>query len=212
MHDPPAMGSESQIGYRVALGLIFAGVVLSGLPHRLRADRAGGRMSLRGDPPWFWGLMTLVVPPLALVSLAFLIQPGWVDFAQLSLASGLRWLGVPFGLAGLALFAWMFRHLGLNVTSSATPRCNATLVTTGPYRWIRHPMYSAALLLAVAATLLTASVVIGIAGAAMFALLAARSRLEEQQLVAKFGEAYQVYQRGTGRFVPRSRRDGARAR
>jgi protein-S-isoprenylcysteine O-methyltransferase Ste14 len=64
-------------------------------------------------------------------------------------------------------------------------------------------MYSAALLLGAAATLLVANTIMFVGGIAMFALLAARSRIEEERLVAKFGEAYRVYQRGTGRFMPR---------
>jgi protein-S-isoprenylcysteine O-methyltransferase Ste14 len=112
-------------------------------------------------------------------------------------------LGVPLALAGIGLFAWMFRHLGLNVTSTSMPRDSAKLVTSGPYRWIRHPMYSAALILVLAATLLTSNVVVLVGGITMFVLLAARSRLEEQRLIEKFGEAYRDYQHHTGRFVPR---------
>jgi protein-S-isoprenylcysteine O-methyltransferase Ste14 len=89
------------------------------------------------------------------------------------------------------------------VTSTSMPRSQASLVTTGPYRWIRHPMYSAALILVMAASLLTANLVVVIGGLAMFALLAARSRIEEQRLIAKFGEAYRGYQGRTGRFLPR---------
>ena len=83
------------------------------------------------------------------------------------------------------------------------PREQATLVTTGPYRWIRHPMYTAALTLGVAATLITANAVMAIGGLGMFALLAARSRTEERRLIEKFGDAYRDYQRRTGRFLPR---------
>jgi protein-S-isoprenylcysteine O-methyltransferase Ste14 len=106
-------------------------------------------------------------------------------------------------MCGLGLFGWMFRHLGLNVTSTSMPRATATLVTTGPYRWVRHPMYSAALVLLVAATLLTANWVVAAGGTVAIALLVARSRVEEQRLVEKFGEAYREYQRSTGRFLPR---------
>src|SRR5690606_25515322 len=123
--------------------------------------------------------------------------------ASIDLPAGLRQLGAPVALAGIGLFAWMFRHLGLNVTSTSMPREGATLVTTGPYRWIRHPMYSATFLLIAAATLLTANIVMAIGGFAMFALLVARSRVEERRLVAKFGASYLEYQRRTGRFVPR---------
>jgi protein-S-isoprenylcysteine O-methyltransferase Ste14 len=83
------------------------------------------------------------------------------------------------------------------------PRTNATLVTSGPYRWMRHPMYTAALVLVIATTFLTASAIVGIGGVVMFALLAARSRIEERRLVEKFGDAYRDYQKRTGRFLPR---------
>jgi protein-S-isoprenylcysteine O-methyltransferase Ste14 len=197
------MGFDPETICRMALGLMLVGAGFIGVPHRLRADRVGGRMSPRVDPRWFWILMGLVGPPGALTCLAFLIEPRWVDFARIDVPWWLRLTGAPVGLAGLALFAWMFRHLGLNATSTSMPRASGTLVTTGPYRWIRHPMYLAALILLVAAMLLTANVVVGLGGIPMFALLAARSRLEEQRLREKFGDAYRDYQARTGRFLPR---------
>jgi protein-S-isoprenylcysteine O-methyltransferase Ste14 len=197
---------DPETACRVTLGSIILIAAAIGIPFRLRADRAGGRVSPRVDPPWFWIVMGVAGPPLALACFAILIQPRWVDFALLDLPSWLRLMGAPVALAGLALFGWMFRHLGLNVTSTSMPRSNATLVTSGPYRWIRHPMYSAALLLVAAAALLTANIIVAIGGCTMFALLAARSRIEEQRLVEKFGEAYRVYQCQTGRFLPRGPR------
>lgn len=197
------MPLETETVARVALGLIIVGLVAIGIPHRLRADRAGGRVSPRVDPPWFWFVMAIAGPPMLLACVAFLLQPRRIDFAQIEMAAWLRLLGVPIGLVGVALFGWMFRHLGMNVTSTSMPRTNATLVTSGPYRWMRHPMYTAALLLAVATTLLTASAIVGVGGLVMFALLAARSRLEERRLVEKFGDAYRDYQKRTGRFLPR---------
>jgi protein-S-isoprenylcysteine O-methyltransferase Ste14 len=194
---------DSETPQRIMLGLLIVGVVVIGIPYRLRADRAGGRVSVRGDPVWFWIIMAFVGPPVALTCLAYLIQPRWVDFGAVSTPEWTRLIGAPTGLIGLLLFSWMFRHLGLNVTSTSMPRINATLVTTGPYHWIRHPMYSAALLLVAAASLLTANVVVMIGGLAMFALLAARSNVEERRLVEKFGDAYRHYQQRTGRFLPR---------
>src|SRR3954470_7028439 len=188
---------------RIALGAIMVGAVCIGLPHRIRADRAGGRVSLRVDPKWFWILMAIAGPPVALAGIGFLIEPRWIDFARVDLPWGVRLLGAPLGIASLALFGWMFHHLGLNVTPTSMPRATARLVTTGPYRWVRHPMYTAALSLTVATSLLTANLVVAMGAAGMFALLAARSRTEERRLVEKFGTAYRDYQSRTGRFLPR---------
>ena len=197
----PAMNPETIC--RVLLGLMFVGVGCIGVPHRLRADRAGGRVSRRVDPLWFWILMLMAGPLVALGCLAFLLEPRWIDFARVDLPPWVRYLGAPVGVAGAGLFLAMFRHLGLNVTSTSMPRASATLVTSGPYRWIRHPMYTAALILVVASALLTASLMVAIGGVAMFALLAARSQVEERRLVEKFGDDYRAYQRRTGRFLPR---------
>jgi protein-S-isoprenylcysteine O-methyltransferase Ste14 len=197
------MPSDPETGWRVALGVMMVGAACIGVPHRLRADRAGGKVSRRVDPRWFWWLMALAGPPLAGTCIAFLIDPRWVEFGRVALPPAVRLLGVPAALAGLGLFGWMFRHLGLNVTPTSMPRATARLVTSGPYRWLRHPMYSAALLLVIAATLFTSNGVVALGGLAMFALLAVRSRIEERRLIEKFGDAYRDYQRRTGRFLPR---------
>lgn len=202
------MAFDLETTCRVALGLIFIGAACIGIPHRLRADRAGGPVSRRADPRWFWILMGFAGPPLTLACLAFLVQPRWVAFAQIDLPPWIRLAGVPVAIAGLALFKWMFLHLGLNVTPTSMPREHATLITSGPYRWVRHPMYSTVVLLVAATSLLTANVIVALGGIAMFALLAARSRTEEQRLVEKFGDAYHDYQQRTGRFLPRLGRSG----
>ena len=197
------MAPDSELICRIALGLMFVGLAGAGLPYRLRADRAGGRVSRATDPQWFWILMIVFSPAVPLACGGFLFAPRWVDFSTFPAPAWLRLLGVPIGGFGLFLFGWMFRHLGLNVTSTSQPRANANLVTSGPYRWVRHPMYSSAFILAVAATLLTANWIVAVGGGLAFALLVARSRLEERRLVEKFGEAYRRYQRDTGRLIPR---------
>ena len=195
--------------FRWLVAAMIAAAAAVGIPFRLRADRVGGKVSRRVDPKWFWRGMALVGPASTITCLAFLIQPRWVEFARMPLPVGVRLAGVPVALAGIFLFGWMFRHLGLNVTSTSAPRANATLVTSGPYRWVRHPMYSAALLLAIAATLFTANVIMLIGGLGMFVLLAARSRVEEGRLIERFGEAYRSYQRTTAAFFPwRFRQNG----
>src|SRR5688572_32506329 len=113
------MELDSETGYRMSLLLMILCVAGIGIPHRLRADRASGHVSARVDPAWFWIVMSLAGPPLALSTLAFIIQPRSVEFATFEADPWVRWIGVPTQLLGLALFAWMFRHLGLNVTSTS---------------------------------------------------------------------------------------------
>ena len=77
-----------------------------------------------------------------------------------------------------------------------------TLVTTGPYRWMRHPLYTSAALLGLANSLAAANWFFFVTGCAVFLLLAIRTRKEEENLIARFGDDYRNYMQRTGRFVP----------
>ena len=86
----------------------------------------------------------------------------------------------------------------------------ATLNTTGMYSVVRHPLYLSAALLIVAISLVTANWFFPATGLMLFVLLVVRTRIEEENLVARFGESYQRYMERTGRFLPRIRADRPR--
>jgi len=76
------------------------------------------------------------------------------------------------------------------------------LVTTGIYRYIRHPMYSSLLFLAWGAFLKSVSITTFVlTGVATLSLVAA-AKAEEEENVTRFGQAYKVYMKRTRRFVP----------
>ncbi len=79
----------------------------------------------------------------------------------------------------------------------------ATLVTTGPYRFVRHPMYVGLGALLPSIALVTANALVALSGVIGVALLVKRTSTEEAKLVERFGEAYRQYASRTGRFVPR---------
>jgi protein-S-isoprenylcysteine O-methyltransferase Ste14 len=77
------------------------------------------------------------------------------------------------------------------------------LVTSGPYRWVRHPIYDAVALLLLAIALTAANGVLLLIGGLFCVLIAIRSRTEEAILLARYGEPYRVYRSRTGAFLPR---------
>ncbi len=93
--------------------------------------------------------------------------------------------------------------LGKNLTDTVVTRSEATLVTNGPYRWVRHPFYVTAALLMASVTLLSANWLIGLSSFVVMALLIARTPNEERKLIEKFGDEYRKYIATTGRFIPR---------
>jgi len=109
------------------------------------------------------------------------------------------------GLLGVFLGYWTLTSLGKNLTDTVVVRKTATLVTSGPYRWVRHPFYVAAAVLVFSVTLLTANWLIGLCGLAVLTLLVVRTTKEEQMLIARFGDDYRRYMSRTWRFVPRMR-------
>src|SRR5262249_31174688 len=71
--------------------------------------------------------------------IAYLINPAGMAWAAMPLPKWLRWSGLAFGLLGASLIIWTFHNLGKNLTDTVVTRKEHTLVTSGPYRWIRHP-------------------------------------------------------------------------
>ena len=120
----------------------------------------------------------------------FLIDPSLMAWASFHLPGWARWCGVCLGAAAAGLIIWTFRTLGHNLTDTVVTRRDATLVTNGPYRWVRHPFYLAFALAVIANTLITANAFLAVAGTAAFLVMVARTSIEEQKLIDRFGGDY----------------------
>lgn len=134
---------------------------------------------------------------------AYLIDPTWMAWSSVPLPVWLRWAGVGLGVLAAALLVWTFRNLGKNITDTVVTRKEHSLVTTGPYRWLRHPFYLAFALAMLANSLVTANWYVFAAGAVVFLLLVIRTSKEEEKLIERFGDEYRKYMATTGRFWPR---------
>lgn len=189
--------------YRIALVIMFALAMSIGVYHRWQARKSGERFDRRAE-----GLLLAIVLRLAglvlwVATLVYLIWPSAIAWASLPLPAWLRWSGALLGLAGAGMMYWTLTNLGKNLTDTVSTRRDATLVTSGPYRFVRHPFYVTAALLMLGASLLSANGLIFAGGLAAMVLLVVRTPKEEQKLVEKFGDQYRAYMARTGRFVPR---------
>ena len=149
----------------------------------------------------------LTLRPLGALSLlgaiAFGIKPSFMAWSSLPLPLWLRWSGLGIGVIAAALSLSALHNLGKNLTDTVVTRQEHQLITTGPYRWVRHPFYDGVILCVLTVSLLTANWFIFLTGCSVFALQAIRTAREEQQLLARFGEPYLAYTQQTGRFLPR---------
>ncbi len=141
--------------------------------------------------------------------IAFLIDPALMAWSSMPVPPWLRWIGVALGALGGSLIVWTFHNLGRNLTDTVVTRRAHTLVTHGPYRWVRHPFYVAMALMVTANALAAANWFLLLTGCVTLLLIVMRTRIEEEKLIARFGDAYRDYMKRTGRFLPRSVRPPA---
>jgi len=190
--------------FRGLTAILFVTGAAISIYHRRKADREGGeRISLKDE-----GLfITLALRFLGLALwgcvFAYLINPAWIAWARYDLPEWLRWVGIGLGVIADGMIYWVFTHLGNNVTPTVVTRARATLVTTGPYRWVRHPLYLTGSLSYLGILLVAENWLMAVLAILGAVFLAIRTGKEEERLIDRFGDEYRRYMLRTGRFFPR---------
>lgn len=112
--------------------------------HRLRSQATGEKLDRWQEGRFILFTLRPVGVAAMLGLLAFMINPSWMEWSSVRLPAWLRWTGAGLGVAAAGLLIWTVRNLGPNLTDTVVTRREHTLVTSGPYRWVRHPFYDAA--------------------------------------------------------------------
>lgn len=113
-----------------------------------------------------------------------------------------HWIGAAVVAAGLAFTVWARVHLGKNWSGTVTVKSDHELIRSGPYRFVRHPIYSGALL-AVAGTAIARGEWRGLlAVLILFATLWWKLQLEERWMGEAFGEDYAKYRSEVSALIP----------
>ena len=111
-------------------------------------------------------------------------------------------LGLAFTVAGTAIAIWARFYLGGNWSGRVTIKEGHELVRSGPYRFVRHPIYTG-MLLALAGVAVGIGEVHALVGVAvMAAAFRVKSRLEEKFMLEQFGEKYEHYQKEVKALIP----------
>jgi protein-S-isoprenylcysteine O-methyltransferase Ste14 len=190
--------------FRILVALIlFAAVGVSSY-FRRKADRdTGETVSRKADGNLFMNIIRLFGLVLWLSPLVYLINPGWMAWSKLGLPEWVRWLGVILGVLCCLGIYWLFSSIGSGITPTSATRKVHQLSTSGPYRWVRHPLYTAGSSLFVAFGMMADNWFLALLGILAFLAMAARTPKEEANLTEKFGDEYREYMKRTGRFLPR---------
>lgn len=136
--------------------------------------------------------------------LAWLVWPQSLTWMYLPIPFTLRWIAAILLIPVLALFAASFRALGTNYRGGVGLYDDHSLVTSGPYHRIRHPIYVAFIVIMTLVLVLSANWVLGISGLLLVTSIAiARIPIEERQLQGRFGRSWETYRAQTGTVLPR---------
>lgn len=148
--------------------------------------------------------MLYLLVRLAWIPILLYIGTELLDRFHLPLPAWLRWVGAALLACADAGFFWTHRTLGNNWSPVLETRPEQKLITSGPYRRVRHPMYSSMLLMGIGLALLSANAIIALTHLGSITLLyACRVRDEEAMMLATFGDAYRAYMEQTGRILPK---------
>ena len=127
---------------------------------------------------------------------------GWLGARLFPFSETAAWIGLALVAAGVALAFWARWHLGANWSGSVTLKEGHELIRTGPYRAIRHPIYTA-ILLAIAGSAVQLGEVRGaLAWVVAWSSFYVKARREEDFLKQEFGEGFEAHARNTGMFLP----------
>ncbi len=199
-----------QISAVVSLVATLSGILV-GLARRRRLTGPVRVMAMRNPPRWtevVWILGTFgaLLWPIG-IFLIPIYAYHWPSFPDFPGSWVVQVLGVPLGIAGGMLFSRAARALGTQMTPAIQVQEGHQLLETGPYRLIRHPVYTAIVAISLGQTLLFLSPVAALLTLVMLGLAEYRAHLEEDLLRSPeaFGGAYDAYMARTGRFLPRLR-------
>jgi protein-S-isoprenylcysteine O-methyltransferase Ste14 len=168
-----------------------------GVIHLWRNREAGESARVEKDNRSFWAIMPGFIAVFFIPPLEFLFLP------ILPHTLGLEIAGLVVILLGLVLRVWTRSASGRMYSGYIRIQAGHVLVTSGPYRFIRHPGYAGFLLMALGICLGYCSL-IGLVAIPLLLLpgLAYRMRVEEKLLDGHFGEEYHAYARRTKKLIP----------
>lgn len=188
--------------FRLMLLLVALIFMPLGLYHRIRSH-TGEKLDRWQEGAFILFGLRLTALVLFVGGIVWMINPQWMAWSAMAIPVWLRWVGLAGVVCAGILGVWTFHTLGKNLTDTVVTRQDHSLVRTGPYHWVRHPFYTAGLVGLVASSLAMANWFFLVLGGMGAGFLVARTSIEEEKLVERFGDEYRAFMRRTGRFFPR---------
>lgn len=190
--------------FRILAALIlFSGVGISIYFRRKADQQTGETLSRSADGNAMMTVIKVFGLILWLTPLVYLLNPNWMAWSKIGLPDWTRWLGIVIGVLCVPGIYWLFSSIGTGITPVSATRREHKLSTSGPYRWVRHPLYTIGSSFIFSFGIMADNWFIALMGILAFVAMAIRTPKEEANLIEKFGDEYREYMKHTGRFLPK---------
>lgn len=198
----------SETSYRIAFFALLFMLLAMRVYFMVKVHRSGGWITPDDQAIRREGRSSVILRLVLFFALiAFLVMyflgVVWIDVFFFPLPVWLRWAGFILGIFSVMFWIWTQIHLDIQWSAQLQLKQDHYLVTTGPYSYIRHPLYLAMMGWGVAVALLTANWIFVAISILVLAGVIGRIPKEEQMLIENFGDEYKAYMQRTGRFFPK---------
>ena len=135
----------------------------------------------------------------------YLLSPPWWTWTIIPLGEWIQWSGIVIGIVPVFFLIWVHRHLDRQWSIALEIQEDHNLITTGPYRYVRHPMYLGIFIYTLGLMMISLDVLVILLFAFSIWVNYRRIPREEEMLIQEFGHEYLEYIKRSGRLLPKLR-------
>lgn len=136
-------------------------------------------------------------------AILYVLYPGFMATLQAPIPQAVRLFGVVLGLVSLPLLVWVLDALGRQWSRNLQLQEKHQLITTGPYRLVRHPMYTIIFMAMTTVALVSSNWLMIVPAVGAMGIIYSRIPQEEAMLIEAFPQEYEAYMAQTGKLFPR---------
>ena len=190
--------------FRIILAIVFTSFIAHRAYYSRKVPPSDQKTLEKFEENLLSKLAGMLSLPAFIALVIYFVNPKLLAWASLPMHLSLRWLGVAFASLGFVLLQWSQTTLGSNWSDQPRIIEGQQLIKHGPYRWIRHPIYTAFILILGPSFLISANWLVGGFWIIMISIeIYNRVNYEEVAMITSFGDEYLSYKDQTGRLIPR---------
>lgn len=201
---------EINLVFRISFLILWFVYLLSrvipsrGLPS-LEGSQKDRRTALKEEGLYIIFMLIMAVYGNIIVGGLYIFDPPWMLWSYLSIPVEFRIFGLIFAILLLPYTYWIGRTIAENYSFTLEIQKEQQLITTGPYKRVRHPIYSSTILFLASLVLVSDNWLFFVVLLLMIPGLYTRMKREEIMMINEFGDEYRAYMKRTGRIIPKVR-------